>query len=441
MPLLLFHFLTTAATAAHLPSGAGCEIAAGAIANDLAHDQTAALNAALLACEGGTVSVPRGTYRIDGTVTIGAAASDPMWNRTLSRPPTNLHLAMGVTLRRFKNCSSSTQPVVRIAGYASRLTGEGGEVVSENAAPLGIVHLGPDDREVRASIQFTHISGVHISGRYYAEPGPRTHARTTARLRVQLTCNCTDATREGPLSRRHPRRAPTPQLPIRAAHSGVVGFISVDGGWSFDFSGVVVDASDLPESEEGACEPSCTLLRDGTLMCVIRIDGGDGNAGHSASDPATFKDYVQVFSKDGRAWTAPTSMHGMGCVRPQLLMMGGGDLGGHGGPLLLAGGRMRNHNTSDILLWVNHDGLGRRWEEVSISSVHNDLAANASWRYDEHVNSTDDHWARDHPQTTSYTSLLRTAPTEGVLVYDRLGYDWQRASEQLGFSMRFRVGG
>ena len=81
----------------------------------------------------------------------------------------------------------------------------------------------------------------------------------------------------------------------------------------------MVNASQLPTSEEGACEPTCVMLRDHTLTCVLRIDGGDGNAGHSASTPDTFKDYVQVFSRDGRTWTDPVTMPNMGCIRPNLV--------------------------------------------------------------------------------------------------------------------------
>ena len=104
-----------------------------------------------------------------------------------------------------------------------------------------------------------------------------------------------------------------------ASSNSVVGFISRDGGWHFEYAGVVVNASQLPTSEEGACEPTCVMLRDHTLTCVLRIDGGDGNAGHSASTPDTFKDYVQVFSRDGRTWTDPVTMPNMGCIRPNLV--------------------------------------------------------------------------------------------------------------------------
>ena len=140
-------------------------------ANDLAHDQTSALNAAIVACEGRSVTVPPGTYRIDGTVTIGSAATDPARNRSLlSFEPTHLHLPMGVTLRRFGNLSNSPAPVVRLSGYGCRLTGDGARIVSDNASPVGVLHIGPGDRTVRSSIQFTYVSGLHVIGRYSTVP-------------------------------------------------------------------------------------------------------------------------------------------------------------------------------------------------------------------------------------------------------------------------------
>ena len=95
--------------------------------------------------------------------------------------------------------------------------------------------------------------------------------------------------------------------------------------------------------------------------------------------PPRFKDYAQVFSTDeGRSFSAPRMMRGIGVVRPQLLLLGDpaaatAGPGAGSGPLLLAGGRRRNHNSSDICLWVSDDGLGRAWREISITAVHNSL--------------------------------------------------------------------
>ena len=149
-----------------------CAVATAAlVADDLTHDQTPVLNAAIVACEGRSVTVPPGTYRIDGTVTIGSAATDPARNRSLlSFEPTHLHLPMGITLRRFGNLSNSSAPVVRLSGYACRLTGDGARIVSDNASPVGVLHIGPGDRTVRSSIQFTYVSGLHIIGRYSTMP-------------------------------------------------------------------------------------------------------------------------------------------------------------------------------------------------------------------------------------------------------------------------------
>lgn len=133
--------------------------------DDKMADQTKALNAALVACGGRSVSVAPGTYRVDGTVTIGAAGTDPARNRSLVlSEPTHLHLPMGVTLRRFGNLSTSTAPVLRLSGYGCRLTGDGARIVSDNASPRGVLHVGPGDTSIRSSMQFSHVEGLHVVG-------------------------------------------------------------------------------------------------------------------------------------------------------------------------------------------------------------------------------------------------------------------------------------
>ena len=52
-----------------------------------------------------------------GTISIGDASADPYKNRTLAQAPQHLFLGMGVELRRFKNATQNTTPVVRLAGY------------------------------------------------------------------------------------------------------------------------------------------------------------------------------------------------------------------------------------------------------------------------------------------------------------------------------------
>ena len=158
---------------------------------DLSHDQTDALNAALTSCAGRSLSVTPGLYRVDGTVTIGAAATDPARNRSLMlNEPTHLHLPMGVTLRRFGNLSTSTTPVLRLSGYACRLTGEGARIVSDNASPRGVLHIGPGDTSIRSSMQFSHVSGLHVIGRYATIPKSDSDSATPPSMNfTDIDCN------------------------------------------------------------------------------------------------------------------------------------------------------------------------------------------------------------------------------------------------------------
>ena len=112
--------------------------------------------------------------------------------------------------------------------------------------------------------------------------------------------------------------------------------------------------------------------------------------------------YWKSYSSDmGRSWGPPQVISKQprppGCARPWLLRVGE--------TLLLSGGRMRNLNTTDILLWVSADG-GNTWAEHSISGVHNSLVRNETYagyaaRFGGQVNAT------AAPRTTSsYTSLF-----------------------------------
>jgi hypothetical protein len=129
-------------------SGANDAQAAGARANDATYDSTSAIQA-LLNTYNYTV-VPPGTYRIDGTLTIGEY-------RTLELMP-------GATLARLTAGTASTAPVVRLSGANySRLVGHG-TVQSENASPSGVVHVGPAVQTVNTNIQRWRVWDVTIVG-------------------------------------------------------------------------------------------------------------------------------------------------------------------------------------------------------------------------------------------------------------------------------------
>ena len=110
-------------------------------------DDLAAFTAAL-AVSGFTVEVPPGTYRVSNTVTI---ASDR-----------HLHLANGAVIKRFST-DAATTPVIRMTGNYGKLTGQG-TILSENASPSGVVHVGPSVQTVLANLNWNEISDIKISG-------------------------------------------------------------------------------------------------------------------------------------------------------------------------------------------------------------------------------------------------------------------------------------
>ena len=91
------------------------------------HDSTAAFNAALASggVRGIEVSVPTGSYRIDGTVLLKSGG---------------LRFAAGSTLIR-STLSASAEPILRIDGTHTSTSGRG-SLIMMNAAPRGIVNIG-----------------------------------------------------------------------------------------------------------------------------------------------------------------------------------------------------------------------------------------------------------------------------------------------------------
>jgi hypothetical protein len=134
---------------------------------------------------------------------------------------------------------------------------------------------------------------------------------------------------------------------------------------------------------------------------VIRLDAGDGPETHP------YVNYIAVTSKDyGKTWTLGVEIPNAGCARPRMLHLGYDPVfgGTNPAPLILTGGRWRNHGTTDILLWYNEDGMGGATDwagPVSISYWHNALATNETWKFSPHVNST-----AEPRETTSYTSIV-----------------------------------
>lgn len=93
-----------------------------------------------------TVHVPPGSYRIDGTVTIGSC---------------ELILEAGAVLRRV-NLTAAAGPIVRL-GYHGRLSGAG-SLTSMNPSPRGIVNIGPANLTIYENVEYAQVRGVSIQG-------------------------------------------------------------------------------------------------------------------------------------------------------------------------------------------------------------------------------------------------------------------------------------
>ena len=158
-------------------------------------------------------------------------------------------------------------------------------------------------------------------------------------------------------------------------------------------------------------------MADGTILCVLRLDAGDGEK------TRPYRPYVRSMSKDGgKTWSAAVSLgDGVGCARPRLLSLGER-------ALLLSGGRLSPTNR-DVLLWLNAAGDAVSWEAHSITYWHNRLEPNASLHFDAAVN------ASTARETTSYTSLVKTGKASGFIVYAR----HLPPAQDVAFAMPFDV--
>lgn len=262
--------------------------------------------------------------------------------------------------------------------------------------------------------------------------------------------------------------------------TSVLAFGSTDGGLQWHFRAVVANASANPDAQEGPNENDLALIpvpgsgtglrgaapqADPAIAMVIRWDAGDGPQTHP------YRDYRVVVSTDrGHTWSKPRVLEGLGCARPRLLPASpplaavhaggrGAAAGGSGAlpaaPMLLSGGRMRDHGTSDVLLWVDWSGTALlqaagsepeqealdAFEEFSLSYWHNKGETNETLRFTPNVNST----SFSPRETMSYTSIIPVPPEASSLTDGRvpdasvlLTYNKQPAhgKERYLFSMR-----
>ena len=200
--------------------------------------------------------------------------------------------------------------------------------------------------------------------------------------------------------------------------TSVIALRSTNGGKTWRFRATIAEAKDYPFSQEGPNEMDLVRLDDGGILAVVRLDGGDGPATHP------YVNYFQTVSRDGGRTWSKLERTSAGCARPRLLRLGS--------TLILSGGRQRNSNTSDILLWTARvSGAALPvWGNVhSISFEHNRRMPNATLRFDANVNST----SYSPRETNSYTSLVRINASRGLITYD------MHRKFEASFSMAFSI--
>jgi heparanase 1 len=265
-----------------------------------------------------------------------------------------------------------------------------------------------------------------------------------------------------------------PPQPYGVCAASLVGFVSTDGGFEWDYLAPIFTAAAFSQTKIGPTEHDIVVLPSGGgLMAVVRADGNGLPCWKT-----NYYNYQRVVSTDwGLSWSAPAEVMGAGCVRPRLLSLHppapplsrprlrpppappapAGIIAGtpaalslgtaaaqseerRGGVTVLAGGRLCTENVSDNFLWVSH-GSGSAdepWRRYSLSAVHNQLwAGNKSLRFSASVNSSD---ASGHTLATlSYMSLLPGAEDGSATVVYGMYTEFEGVQgANVAFSMRFR---
>lgn len=67
------------------------------------------------------------------------------------------------------------------------------------------------------------------------------------------------------------------QLASPSGRLSAVAIRSTDGGFNWSFAAVVARAEEVPQASEGPSEGALALLKNGTLMAVMRCDGQSGH--------------------------------------------------------------------------------------------------------------------------------------------------------------------
>lgn len=154
---------------------------------------------------------------------------------------------------------------------------------------------------------------------------------------------------------------------------------STDNGAHWKFHGMIA-CDDANQPLHGYCEPSVTVLPDGSLLAVLRTERG------WETNQRTGIMYLAQSHDGGRNWSLPRAINPFG-VFPRLLAL-------DNGITVLSFGR------PGVNLLFNIDGRGDKWEGLT-------LLVNEGQRF---------------TRTSGYTCLIPTGPDRFLIAYDQFDY-------------------
>ena len=207
--------------------------------------------------------------------------------------------------------------------------------------------------------------------------------------------------------------APLPKAAgAMCCNGSVVAYVTADGGKSWTFRSEIaskqsINAAGLA-SEEGPNENDVVRLKDGSLLVVIRKDGGDG-VPHHLHVP-----YMFASSSDqGHTWKVQEAPKPLLSARPRAVSLSSG-------ATFIAGGRPA------LNLWVSADPSkstslvdADTWETFDIPTEHNKLIADPALQFcTAFENAT---LALGWAESSAYTQVLALSADSALVCYERQG--------------------
>lgn len=162
---------------------------------------------------------------------------------------------------------------------------------------------------------------------------------------------------------------------------------STDEGIHWTYHGMIA-CDDENQPLHGYCEPSVTLLPNGSLLAALRTERG------WETNQRTGIMYLAQSYDGGKNWSLPRAINPFG-VFPHLLML-------KNGITVLSFGR------PGVNLLFNADGHGDKWEGLT-------LLVNEGQRF---------------TRTSGYTSLVSTGPDSFLISYDQFDYPNSRGEQR-----------